>query len=111
MKTDYQNEVAVCYSVYAPVGTQIAIMALIDGLYRIYSGGAEADYYGLCLPISWLMKALVGEESYDGDVMNFIQTPYGTVEILGICDTRAVEPLRNALLICFPEIGRLDVLY
>ena len=45
MKTDYQNEVAVCYSVYAPVGTQIAIMALIDGLYRIYSGGAEADYY------------------------------------------------------------------
>jgi hypothetical protein len=109
MKTDYQKEVSVCYSVYAPVRTLTTIMTLIDGLYRIYSGGSEVDSYGLCLPLSWLMKALVGEASCDGDIMNCIQMPYGTVEILMICDISAVEPFRDALLDCFPEIERIDV--
>lgn len=73
MKTDELVEISMCYSVYALERTQIAIMTLIEGLHRMH---------GHFLPLSWLIKALVGEHVCDGDLMDCIKMPYGSLEIL-----------------------------
>ena len=102
-----------CFTITAPPETLKTVMTLFDKFYELIGGdptSQEAVEDGMFIPLSLILKHMIDNEDYDGQLLGYSIDSEGRLQVLVFCRGNAIIPFRDAFLNSFPTIEFIEVM-
>ena len=86
-----------------------AIERVIERVADMYDMRPKKNRDEVNIPLSTLMRIMVGETMAEGKVLCMSRMPSGILILLTMCDMASAEQLRDALFEIFPMVDYIEI--
>ena len=95
--------------IYASEEVLGAIERVIERVADMYDMRSKKNRDEVNIPLSTLMRIMVGETMAEGKVLCMSRMPSGILVLLTMCDMASAEQLRDALFEIFPMVDYIEI--